>query len=279
MKLYDMAKGICCSDYQVRGCRPLLAVIAGEEYSIRIDCGASPAHRLEYEKLYLQLHPGSNIKKTVLTHGHWDHFAGGKGDTQLIMSAVAWEDICEQKKGTKHTFSQNGMLAEYGRDSLPDHIWQNSIPDRLLHVDEGVTELDLGGRRVRLHVLDSDHASGNILIEVPKEGIVFIGDAIYLGEEADKWFYTRKIHSIIDYMKQMDAKWYVGSHREPMNMKELIQFDQHLQQLEEMTDGIHTEMMMKKKYIEKYGSLPKPVLLEELMWLVNGNRRQLYEGK
>lgn len=128
-----------------------------------------------------------------------------------------------------------------------------------------------------MHVLNSDHATGNILIEVLEEGIVFMGDAIYLGEEEDMWFYTSKIHSIINAMKQMDAKWYVGSHTEPMTKNELIQFDQQLYQLGEVTEGVYTEMMLKKRYREKYGNMPKPEILEKLMWLVNGNRRQLYE--
>ncbi|GAF08322.1 MBL fold metallo-hydrolase [Paenibacillus pini] len=63
--------------------RPTLGLICGENFSVIVDSGNSPAHARDFLNLVEQIDIAP-VKFVVITHWHWDHIFGM--DTMKLLS-------------------------------------------------------------------------------------------------------------------------------------------------------------------------------------------------
>lgn len=166
--------------------RPTLGYVRGDRLALRIDAGNSPAHaRLMDDACAAAGLPAADF--IALTHSHWDHTYGAAGTacpviacaaTQRHLSAMArwaWTPEAMQTRLDRREdirFCHDAILEEY-----PDPA-AIRVRTADLTFDRTLT-LDLGGvHAVLTHVVNS-HADDCVIIHIPEEHIVFLGDICY----------------------------------------------------------------------------------------------------
>ncbi len=167
--------------------RPLLGLIVGDRLSLAVDAGHSKAHVDDfYAALQRKGLPLPDV--TALTHWHWDHTfgmhavhgltaAGRATNEQLKQILQSWTEASKQA----YCRMDAHIAAEYagGQDMqvvLADIVFE----DRL--------EIDLGGVTAQLFRTVSPHTDDAVLVYVPEEKTLFIGDSlsgVYPTWEAD----------------------------------------------------------------------------------------------
>ena len=164
------------SDYGLYDDRPVLGYIKGDRYALMVDAGNSEAHAREFlaevEKKGL---PKPDF--VVLTHYHWDHTFGMHAVNGIC---IANERTSQYLKDFRRRLKQEGknvfldldesIRLEYAGDqdviiTDPDIVFSGNLL------------LDAGNCPIRLFQAEAPHTDDSTLIEVPGEGVLFIGDA------------------------------------------------------------------------------------------------------
>jgi len=164
--------------------RPVLGYVRGERRTLMLDAGNSPRHAaLFLRDLRRGGLPAPDL--VALTHRHWDHTFGLCAlpipavaclTTQRYLeafSAIRWDEAAAldflDGEGIRE-FSEGHLRLEY-----PDLSRICVRPADLVFRRE--LEIDLGGCRCVLRTLTSSHSDDSVLILVPEEGVLFLGDA------------------------------------------------------------------------------------------------------
>ena len=210
--------------------RPSIGYVQGEKACLLLDAGNSPAHvKLLKEGLAEQGLPDPNY--LALTHAHWDHtyglcgwdcisFAGEK--TNRILSEMQkwqWDDASMRKR------------IEMGEDSefCFIHICKE-YPDRsLIRVEQakisftGEMKIDLGGVTAVLKEIVSPHAEDCVVIFVPEDGLLFLGDSYCAVPVGEDWIYDKELlGEYINWLEGEDFKIAIKSHQPPQTKAELL---------------------------------------------------------
>lgn len=227
MKLKQITNRIYYMEFMDDTDRPVLSYIKGDKYTLAIDSGNSKMHVSQFYSLLSNL----GLPKpdyTVITHYHWDHTFGmsaisGKSIvcdiTNLKLQQMqnwGWTENdmnirIENRVDTE--FCKNNIIKEY--DSLDeikvvtgDIIFKNELT------------INLGGIECFIKHIQSPHTDDSVIVYVPSEKIVFVGDAdcgdyTNLNGKYDKL----KLKSYIDFIQTLDFDKYVIGHDE-MESKE-----------------------------------------------------------
>lgn len=201
--------------------RPILGAVVGDTHTLMIDAGNSEAHT----NLFLAALTEQGIKRptlVVLTHWHWDHTFGLSALTETVSIASAatkvglerllpytWDDTALAERvedGREIAFCAEAIQLEYGEDRsmrvlLPTMTFEDTLT------------LDLGGVHVLLKHVGGDHAADAVVVYVPEEKILFLGDALYANLYAPSWRMTPgETLRLLDVIDGFEAEAYVWSH-------------------------------------------------------------------
>ncbi len=210
--------------------RPNLFYIHGDRRSLAVDAGASPAHVEEfYSALQAENLPLPDV--TVLTHWHWDHTFGlcaVPGETiateataQKLAQVQSWvwdRPAMQQRelKGEDIAFCNMHIMREY--QNL-DKI-RVELPRRSLSQDE---TLQLGGMEVQLLVRPSPHSEDSLLVYVPGEKTLIVGDAdcedFYDGIQM---YHEETLSQWIELLKGVEYELHLLGHGEPSTKEEKL---------------------------------------------------------
>ncbi|WP_214811294.1 MBL fold metallo-hydrolase [Exiguobacterium sp. s127] len=204
--------------------RPILGLIVGAKRSLMIDAGNSSRHAA----LFLEEVERQGLKKPdllALTHWHWDHIFGLK---EMNLPAMAtkrtvarieqmldydWTDESLEariEQGIEIPFCADAIKLEFG----PTRDIAVQLPNIQF---EGELVVDLGGVHCILREVENDHSPGSLLVYIPEERVLFLGDAMYADIFSAKWNYTvERMTLLLDAIAEYDAAYYVWSHGEAM---------------------------------------------------------------
>ncbi|MEJ8547278.1 MBL fold metallo-hydrolase [Brevibacillus borstelensis] len=264
--------------------RPILAAIAGNEQTLMLDTGNSPAHA-ELFLNQLERHGISQPSVAVLTHWHWDHTFGGERvgaklvaheKTKAVLEKLvplAWTDeaIDEWKdKSSGFAFCAEMIKKEYGDERiisirLPEIAFQASW------------ETDLGGIRAAVEHVGGDHASDSSVVYIPEEKVLFLGDCLY----ADLYgrYTAAKTRALLSKLEKYDADWYVLSHEMPMSKVEFQGYAELLGLLCQLTEDANGEReAIVSGLTAALGRQPGEIELEAAACFVNGAAVQASAG-
>jgi glyoxylase-like metal-dependent hydrolase (beta-lactamase superfamily II) len=208
----------------------VLGVIAGSRGSLIVDAGNSSAH---IDALLLAMaEAGIDPPRfAALTHWHWDHVFGTSrldiptcayaetGRVVAEMATLDWSDEALDERvaaGTEIAFCRDMIKAELPHRSdlvirTPDILFTDQIT------------IDLGDVHCQLLHVGGDHASDAVVVYVPEDRIVFLGDCFYCDIYAPERRYTlAKFEPLAEALLGLDATCYLAGHDpEPMSRQQL----------------------------------------------------------
>lgn len=211
--------------------RPCLGYVRGERYHLLIDAGNSPAH---YHLMMTELNQNALDKPDflALTHAHWDHtyglcasecvsFACSATQHELsVMSCWKWNKTAMQNRletGEDILFCHEHILLEYPnldeiRVKPADIVFENSL------------SLDLGGVHAQLFKLPNSHANDCVVIYIPEEKVIFLGDICYedLHHRPPCWHRARFMQ-LCDALRGLDFEWAVPGHQKLLCRHDLME--------------------------------------------------------
>ena len=208
--------------------RPVLTYIQGDQLSVAVDAGNSPAHVREfYTAITDQRLPLPEI--TILTHWHWDHSFGlcavngftmaSKLTDEKLREVATWvwtpEAMAERlRTGQDIPCCHEQICLEYRRPE-----WIQVIPPDMTLAGEGT--MDIGGVTIRCETCDSPHSRDALLVSTGD--VLIIGDAGYEDfYELDCQYDKGRLAAFIDKLKGRDEKWLIAGHEKPLLRKEFV---------------------------------------------------------
>ena len=223
MELKKISDRIYYLPAEERTDRPVLGYIRGICYSLAIDAGNSSNH---VEKFYREL-TESDLKLpdfTVITHWHWDHSFGMHAVSGNTVAGYQTNEKLAEVQKWEWTDEAMEKRLQSGEDiEMCDWCIRLEYPDRtkikVVTVDiefTGSITIDLGGVRCGIREFTSPHSSDSVLVHVPEERIVFIGDAEsgdYYQNNGD--YDKSKLGEMIKILEEIDVDIFVPGHDNP----------------------------------------------------------------
>jgi len=232
MELRKISDRIYYLPAEERTDRPVLGYIRGGTYSLAVDAGNSSVH---VEKFYNEL-TGSGLRLpdfTILTHWHWDHSFGMQAVSgKTVACHLTNEKLTEVQKWKWTDEAMKKRLRSGDDIEMCDWCIRLEYPDRskikVVTADiefTGAITIDLGGICCEIKEFISPHSSDSVLVHVPEERIVFIGDS----ESGD--FYQNngeydktKLEAMIKTLEEIDADMIIPGHDDPQPKKAVMNY-------------------------------------------------------
>jgi glyoxylase-like metal-dependent hydrolase (beta-lactamase superfamily II) len=261
--------------------RPALGLICGDNFSLVVDSGNSPAHASDFLELVKKMDT-SPLKFVVITHWHWDHIFGIKTMDLLTISTdetkkklaylktLKWDDAsldARVESGEEIEFCRDMIKLEMPtRDSLelkmPDLTFENKI------------EIDLGGVTCVVEHVGGVHAQDSAVIYIPEEKVMFLGDCIYQDFYSGEWSYDKnELIILLDKIKKYDVNCYVTGHQEPKTHEEMWNFLDDLLNIGEIVDTLVSLDEAVARFNAVRQIKPNEEQLGFIQNFVNGNRK------
>ncbi|MCZ8518536.1 MULTISPECIES: MBL fold metallo-hydrolase [Paenibacillus] len=261
--------------------RPILGMVAGSERTLMIDAGNSGAHAQYFlEELAARGVPAPGF--VVLTHWHWDHIFGLaalREGTVSIASALTKEEMAKLvpfswsdeaidrrvEEGIEIEFCAAAIKKEFAEDrdieiALPVCTFENRMT------------VDLGGVTCILQHVGGDHAGDSVVVYIPEERILFLGDCIYPDIYAKRRQYTpENILALAAVLESFEADTYVLSHWKPVSRAEFREEMALLKAMARLTESFGSDAAgMRAAYEKEKGRALLEEELETLEYFVNG---------
>ncbi len=222
MELVKLTERIWYYPYEDERDRPVLGYIRGDRMSLAVDAGHSAAHvddfyaALEKEGLPLP-------SLTAITHWHWDHTFGMHKAKGLTVAGAATNAHLR------------GIIGEMGSegDRLKDFFtaldlsvcreYEGDAPMIVRTADlefKGSMIVDLGSIHVCLRETVSPHTDDAVLVWIPEEKCLFVGDATS-GVFPDWTFKPEPMEELIREIARLDCRYVLHGHVPVMSGKEM----------------------------------------------------------
>ncbi|AIF44451.1 MULTISPECIES: MBL fold metallo-hydrolase [Virgibacillus] len=212
--------------------RPALGLICGENFSVAIDAGNSPAHAKDFLNLAEKMDIAP-LEYVILTHWHWDHIFGVKTmdrttishhDTKkkvAYLKTLKWDDAsldARVETGEEIEFCRDMIKREMPvRGDLELRVPEISFQDQI--------QIDLGGITCVVEHVGGEHARDSSIVYIPEEKIMFLADCLYQDFYSGEWSYDLKeVQTLLAKIKKYDVEHYVLGHQPPKTHAELWNF-------------------------------------------------------
>ena len=203
--------------------RPNLGYVLGENMAMAVDAGHSSSHVEDfYGALKEEGLPLPDL--TVITHWHWDHTYG--------MHAVHGRTLARQETNTvlqriRETYERDPEEIRRFLSSDPSirREYAGGVPLRVVPADETLAEertLDLGGVSADLIPVQSPHTEDSLLILIPEDRVLFVGDAA-LGEFPSWRMDYGKMRALKSKVSLLGADKVVEGHAEPCSGRDFLE--------------------------------------------------------
>lgn len=202
--------------------RPNLGYVLGEKTALAVDAGHSSSHVADfYAALEAEELPLPSV--TVITHWHWDHTFGmhavngktiARTETSLQLLKLAGEMERDPARKERFLKSDPTIRREYA-----DHV-----PVRVVPADEDIekdTRIDLGGVTAQLLRTESPHTDDALLVHIPEDRILFIGDA-QLGEFPSWRMDYERLSLLTQKIRGLEADLVIDGHGMPCRKKDFL---------------------------------------------------------
>lgn len=204
--------------------RPMLAYLKGEKITLAVDAGNSDNH---VDEFYRSLEI-AGLKKpdiTVITHWHWDHTFGMHHIQGLSIAHYKTNELLKKEKANLSNDTYIQLLKK--EDLCLNREYSNNKEIVVTLSDIEFTKeiiINLGGITAKVFHVESPHSEDTILIYVPEEKILFLGDSTSEDFFNDGYMDNRKLNSLINTIKDIDCEYCILSHAEPLTKLDLLKY-------------------------------------------------------
>lgn len=231
MELKQLSEHVYYTECDPSADRPVLGYVLGDTCTVMIDAGNSENHVRDYERTldqYGLLKP----QYCVITHWHWDHTFGMHAlSAETVahvntnrelerLSSWVWNDEEMKRRleeGLEIEFADQHIRAEYGalediRVTAADRTFQDAMT------------IDCGGVTCRCIHLPSAHSDDAVVVYVPEEKVLFVGDIYnddFYHEHDRDMEKTKQLH---DALAQLDFQTAVVGHSSPVSKQNILGF-------------------------------------------------------
>lgn len=264
MLLHKLTERVFFMKNQEETDRPLLGYVRGSRDALMIDAGNSPAHVALF-RAGLKERGLPDPGWVGITHWHWDHcyglsaFVNHGGDDEASVhegdeTSEHEGDEAVDHGGRRRPFSiacrlTNDALARMRRWAWDDESMRRRIetgediafcdehirkeyPDRskiLVSTADLVFDnwlsIDLGGITCILIRVGGSHSEDSVVVHVPEERVVFVGDAISPDLHHGPAKYDRVLlAALIDRLERLDFETCVPGHDDPWSRDEVFAY-------------------------------------------------------
>ena len=221
-KLQRISKHVWIFPFDSHKDRPNLGYILGDEKALAVDAGHSSSHVEDfYDAIQSKGMPLPQF--TVITHWHWDHSFGmhavngetlARIETSDKLAQIMAEMETDPDKARRFLASDLTIRREYA-GGVPLKV----VPADII-VDEDQT-IDLGGVIVELRKSASPHTDDALLVYVPGDRVLFVGDA-QLGEFPSWRMDWGKLAALADTVRKLDVDVVIDGHWKPYTKEQFL---------------------------------------------------------
>ncbi|MBQ8053333.1 MAG: MBL fold metallo-hydrolase [Lachnospiraceae bacterium] len=222
VKLQKISKHVWIFPFDSPKDRPNLGYIYGTKMALAVDAGHSSKHVEEFYDAILA--EGLSLPEiTVITHWHWDHTYG--------MHAVSGKTMARPETNTKLAQIRQDMSRDPDKvreflnsDPSIQREYAGGVPVVVVPAEETIMEdhsIDLGGVTAELMLSESPHTDDALLVYVPEDRVLFVGDA-QLGEFPSWKMNWKKLASFAKKVQGIDADVIIDGHWKPYTKEEFM---------------------------------------------------------
>jgi len=201
--------------------RASLAVVVGDNRTLMLELGASPAHTREF--LQALTDKGlSHPDFAILTHWHWDHSFGMEA---LNIPFAAQRDTAKHlQRMSDYDYSddglddlvQRGIEVEFTRDHLIIELDNTQRRHLKLRQPDFIFDethhYDLGSVNCEVVHVGGDHSADSCVMFIPEDKVLFMGDCFYYTVYEEPRHYTKEVLNLIEKLESFDAEQYIEGH-------------------------------------------------------------------
>ena len=236
MPIIKLSESVYYLPFEAEFDRPSLGYIVGEDYSLVVDSGNSPAHYKEFCKAL----KSAGLREPdfcAITHWHWDHTFGMAAiDKTIIANTLTDQKLREMKQWQ---WSEEA-LAERVRSNVEiefcalhmrkeyDDISEIEVKTADICFDKHYT-LELGNKEVQLIHVEASHCDDAVVVYIPDEKIVFLGDIYSEDYYNNMEIYPKKNKKLLDFLSDLNFEIGLHSHVIPQTKAEILNILEEMQ--------------------------------------------------
>lgn len=227
---HKLTENVYYSDHEEKTDRPSIGYVRGDKYSLMIESGNSENNVNEFNN-YLQINELRYPDFVAVSHSHWDHSFGISYINAVSIACDKTNRKLEEMSSWKWT---SELLDKYvDEDKVPlfcEPHMRLEYPDltkiKVRTADlsfERELKIDLGNQPCVLKNVVSPHSDDCVIVYIPNEKVVFLGDSIYEELVGDQWIgHSEKLSVLISELEELDFKTAIEGHFEPKTKNKLI---------------------------------------------------------
>ncbi|WP_277679607.1 MBL fold metallo-hydrolase [Gracilibacillus dipsosauri] len=204
--------------------RPMLAYLKGEKIALAIDAGNSAAH---VDEFYTALET-KGLKKpdfTVITHWHWDHTFGMHHIHGLSIAHCKTNVMLENERERLRDNSYTKYLKEENEFIAREYSANQKIVVVLSDIQfKDKIVLNLGGITAEIFHTESPHSEDTVVIYIPEEKLLFLGDATSEDFFNDGYMDIEKLKTLVNHIENIDCEYCILGHTEPLKKQDLLDY-------------------------------------------------------
>lgn len=209
--------------------QPLVGVVVGDRETVLIDAGNTP-RTAETVLSELERIGAPPVGKLIYTHHHWDHVFGG---CVYGAEAIA-HTLCrtQLEREALRPWSEAFLAEEVTRDPTLEgmaNVLRLGVEDwagfRIVVPEESfeATYVVQGeGYRLELEHVGGKHAADSVVVNVPDERVMFLGDSFYPPPLRLGFPDRSPDMEMLKSLLSKNCEFYLDGHGEPFSSTELV---------------------------------------------------------
>lgn len=231
MELHQLTEHVFYTESDPATDRPVLGYIMGNRSAVMVDAGNSARHGAEYLDA-VRARGFAAPAHCVITHWHWDHTFGmhalaaetiaheRTNEALRRMAEWEWSDEAMKRRlaaGEEIPFADEHIRAEYPR---LEEI--KIVPARRSWTEE--MTIDCGGVTGTILHLPSAHSDDSLVVLVPEERVLFLGDLYNDDFYQDHRRDLDKTRQLYEGLDRLDFELAVPGHGAPVRKESVMAF-------------------------------------------------------